>query len=188
MLFSASPYFQNGSFTNTGPYAIFYVMKFNATGATSGDWQTLTDNISPLRPFVGYDANSQTRVSMAYGGSATTNPEIWSLQYSASTTTGFFVNGSSTIGASTGYGGVGHTNGMRVGFAGNSTAPLNGWLGEILFFGGTLTTLQRQQMEGYLAWKWGLQTNLPSNHPFRGSPPFSAAYSFPPRSLARSSS
>jgi hypothetical protein len=29
-----------------------------------------------------------------------------------------------------------------------------------------LTTSQRQQVEGYLAWKWGLQTNLPSTHPY----------------------
>jgi hypothetical protein len=25
---------------------------------------------------------------------------------------------------------------------------------------------QQHQLEGYLAWKWGLQTNLPSTHPY----------------------
>jgi len=34
-----------------------------------------------------------------------------------------------------------------------------------------LTTPQRQQVEGYLAWKWGLVGSLPSNHPFKNSPP-----------------
>jgi hypothetical protein len=29
-----------------------------------------------------------------------------------------------------------------------------------------LTTTQRQQVEGYLAWKWGLQTALPTTHPY----------------------
>jgi hypothetical protein len=29
----------------------------------------------------------------------------------------------------------------------------------------------RQQIEGYLAWKWGLTTNLPASHPFRNRPP-----------------
>ena len=48
IVFNGSPYFQNASFTNTGPYAIFYVMKFNFLGTTNGDWQTITDNISPL--------------------------------------------------------------------------------------------------------------------------------------------
>jgi type IV pilus assembly protein PilA len=34
-----------------------------------------------------------------------------------------------------------------------------------------LSTLDRQRMEGYLAWKWGLQANLPSGHPFKNSAP-----------------
>ncbi len=30
-----------------------------------------------------------------------------------------------------------------------------------------LTSAQRQQVEGYLAWKWGTQASLPSTHPFK---------------------
>jgi hypothetical protein len=37
---------------------------------------------------------------------------------------------------------------------------------EIILYNSVLTTTQRQQIEGYLAWKWGLQKSLPSNHPF----------------------
>jgi hypothetical protein len=34
------------------------------------------------------------------------------------------------------------------------------------------TTLEQdQQIEGYLAWKWGLQSSLPADHPFRNNPP-----------------
>jgi hypothetical protein len=29
-----------------------------------------------------------------------------------------------------------------------------------------LTTTQRQQVEGYLAWKWGLNASLPTTHPY----------------------
>ena len=43
----------------------------------------------------------------------------------------------------------------------------NGEIYEIIFYNSYLPTSQRQQIEGYLAWKWGLQANLPSNHPFR---------------------
>ena len=35
---------------------------------------------------------------------------------------------------------------------------------EILVFSNILTTTQRQQIEGYLAWKWGIQSYLPGNH------------------------
>ena len=42
---------------------------------------------------------------------------------------------------------------------------------EVLFFNTNLTTPQQQQVEGYLAWKWGLQANLPANHPYYTHPP-----------------
>jgi hypothetical protein len=51
---------------------------------------------------------------------------------------------------------------------------LVGSINEILVFGG-LSTTQRQQVEGYLAWKWGLQGSLPATHPYKNSviPPLS---------------
>jgi hypothetical protein len=36
--------------------------------------------------------------------------------------------------------------------------------------GGTDLT-QLEKAEGYLAWKWGLVNKLPSNHPYKNSPP-----------------
>jgi hypothetical protein len=42
---------------------------------------------------------------------------------------------------------------------------------EVLIYTGGLTTLQRQQIEGYLAWKWGIQSLLPSTHPYRNINP-----------------
>ncbi len=37
---------------------------------------------------------------------------------------------------------------------------------EFIIYGGSFTTPQRQQLEGYLAWKWGLQSSLPATHPY----------------------
>jgi sugar lactone lactonase YvrE len=39
-------------------------------------------------------------------------------------------------------------------------------LGELLIYQGEITRTQRQQIEGYLAWKWGLQADLPITHPY----------------------
>jgi hypothetical protein len=41
---------------------------------------------------------------------------------------------------------------------------------EILYYNNTLTTSQRQQIEGYLAWKWGLTASLPATHPYKTIP------------------
>ena len=38
---------------------------------------------------------------------------------------------------------------------------------EVIFYNSLLTLSQRQQVEGYLAWKWGLQSSLPTTHPFK---------------------
>jgi hypothetical protein len=37
---------------------------------------------------------------------------------------------------------------------------------EILLYTSSVSTSSRQQIEGYLAGKWGFQQNLPSNHPY----------------------
>jgi hypothetical protein len=45
-----------------------------------------------------------------------------------------------------------------------------GYLGEIIIYNRSITNTERQQVEGYLAWKWGLQASLPSStHPYRSS-------------------
>ena len=52
--------------------------------------------------------------------------------------------------------------------ASGSPETLNGNIAEVIVYTTSLTTTQRQQVEGYLAWKWGLQANLPaSTHPYR---------------------
>jgi hypothetical protein len=55
------------------------------------------------------------------------------------------------------------------------TNTFDGNLGEVLIYNTTLTQTQRQVVEGYLAWKWGLQASLPPSHPYiSSSPPVNA--------------
>lgn len=42
----------------------------------------------------------------------------------------------------------------------------DGDISEVLYYTAALSTAQRQQVEGYLACKWGLQAQLPSTHPY----------------------
>jgi hypothetical protein len=60
----------------------------------------------------------------------------------------------------------------RLGDAGVGGNYYGGTLKELIFVGSNVTTPQRQQLEGYLAWKWGLQANLPPGHPYGGNSPF----------------
>lgn len=42
---------------------------------------------------------------------------------------------------------------------------------EVLYFNTALTEAEIQLMEGYLAWKWGAQSTLATNHLYKTSPP-----------------
>jgi hypothetical protein len=46
-----------------------------------------------------------------------------------------------------------------------------GYIYEVIAYNSILSVLQRQKVEGYLGWKWGLQTNLPSAHPYFSASP-----------------
>jgi hypothetical protein len=46
-----------------------------------------------------------------------------------------------------------------------------GFMSEIVVYNTSLSTADRQSVEGYLSWKWGLQTNLPSTHPYYSAAP-----------------
>jgi hypothetical protein len=51
-----------------------------------------------------------------------------------------------------------------------------GNINEVIFYNSALTTTQRQQVEGYLANKWGLRTNLPASHPYKTIPIFTRPF------------
>jgi hypothetical protein len=75
-------------------------------------------------------------------------------------------NGSITASASdTNSSDLGSWTGAMIG--GNSIWPAYfGNVFEMLIYNRALTTTERQQVEGYLAWKWGLRTSLPTAHPY----------------------
>jgi FtsP/CotA-like multicopper oxidase with cupredoxin domain len=47
----------------------------------------------------------------------------------------------------------------------------NGQLGEVVVYNRYLSTAESEEVEGYLACKWGLQARLPANHPYRSACP-----------------
>jgi hypothetical protein len=67
------------------------------------------------------------------------------------------------------------TNASATGmFIGDTYLPGQHWRGaiaEFIVYNKVLTTTERQQVESYLAWKWSLQTSLPSDHTYKIAPP-----------------
>jgi hypothetical protein len=79
------------------------------------------------------------------------------------------LNGSTTFIS----GGTGFTGGT-VTWLGREAGTSFGYTGyamEIIFFNSDLSLLNRQKVEGYLAWKWGSQASLAAGHPYLSAPP-----------------
>ena len=56
---------------------------------------------------------------------------------------------------------------LNIGWSGyNDNDLFSGSISEILIYNSTLTTDNIQSIEGYLAWKWGLEQQLPSSHSY----------------------
>ena len=80
------------------------------------------------------------------------------------------------------YGGVrttgipAYVNGLSVGASHTLVDGIergwNGNIGEIIILNDEPTDIQREEIEGYLAWKWGLVPLLPPTHRWKNEPPY----------------
>jgi hypothetical protein len=139
--------------TNSFPYL------FNITSASNRAYaycynQTTTPGLMRISAGSGI-ADSATTVN-------TTVSQVFSMQMGASSTL-TYQNG--TLASTSGITGASLTSTITIG--GHTTS--NAWTGHLCEFiinTNNITSSERQQIEGYLAWKWGLQASLPSTHPY----------------------
>ena len=160
-------------------YSIYLVAKSNKTSSGTPhdrDRDYLFDGIGPGQERTLIALNRSGKVDM-YAYNSWANSSI-------NTPTGYFVisavcntsssslalNGTNvtglTIGASS------FTNGLTIGANMSSTSDfLDGSIAEFLIIDETSSTSTRQRVEGYLAHKWGISSQLPTSHPFKNDIP-----------------
>ncbi len=63
--------------------------------------------------------------------------------------------------------------------AGQAFRAFIGDYAEFIYYNSALPSSQIQIVEGYLAWKWGIESRLNSNHPYRFITPSSYDFSSP---------
>jgi hypothetical protein len=123
------------------------------------------------------DFGSTVRKSCGAPTGALTSYRIFSL-YSAANDWALYVDGG-TGGSGGGTSPLFSTGTNTVSWSGsnphiganNSLVGLDGWISEVLFTNAKQTTGDRQKVEGYLAWKWGLTGNLSASHPYKSVAP-----------------
>ena len=175
-----------GAITNTGTtVSVFAIVSMNSGGqwgricslatTSSADGGVSSLYFIPLiRSFT-----NQAIQSGRYQGSGNVNTTQVAVTYNTpfqatsvvdGTTNTLYLNGTSAATASC-TGNFGYTA-YGIGAAPAFPAEwLQGYISEIIIYNASLTSTQRQKIEGYLAWKWGVQASLPAGHPFKTAAP-----------------
>jgi len=101
----------------------------------------------------------------------TTPPSIVLISVTLSTAVTVYVNG--TITSVNGITTSGFTLDATLDWA-ISGGGFQGYVGEVITYKALFSTIDREKVEGYLAWKWGLQSQLSSSNPWKTTPPTNA--------------
>lgn len=188
ILFNGSTQRFVGAITNTGnTVSVFAIVSMNS----GGQWGRIcslavTNNydggVSSLYfiPLIRNSTN-QSIQSGRYQVSGNVNVGPVAITYNVPFQAASIVNGTTNIlylngtsaGSVSSTGNFGYTA-YGIGAQPSDLQPeyFQGYISEILVFHASLSTTQRQQIEGYLAWKWRLTSSLPSSHPHALSPSF----------------
>ena len=136
---------------NVGPFAFFYAAPNSKVGIGR---LAVTDEVLASWSSAGLTTSQY----VIYGGT---------VSVSGNTTSFLYFNGTQV--ATVSVNSSGGTSAYSVGDSINNMTSGN--IAEVLIYNSVLSTTDRQKVEGYLAWKWGLQTSLPGAHPYYGAAP-----------------
>ena len=156
----------NSAFALATPFTVSFVCQH--VGAANYGY--ILDAASASgRPYIidgGVGNTLQTPFNPSGGGLTATSPLLNNFVFGPSSVA--FQNGTQQF---TGNSGTFTMGGITVGNRYTLNESWPGHICELIIHNTALTTFQRQQVEGYLAWKWGLQGSLPANHPYKLWPP-----------------
>jgi hypothetical protein len=172
-----------GNYANTGTTATMFIVAtgnysssqslrlLSITNATSDDINS-TDSAA----FVRYQNQNGILLQRAGALFMFSNYTYGSPFMLAGQFTG--TNGFSSFNGTTGTSAASTGNFNTTGYyVGGKSGGWGGFIAEILIFTTSISTNDRQLIEGYLSWKWGLQANLPSNHPYYSTAPTTGNFS-----------
>ena len=190
LLFTQTQNMSSAAAAGTFPTAFTFFIIYQRTGGGTYDTlvnRSLVNIAGPIDLFTIVSSGNFARAvgnGTAYSaynttsGSNFTNVTTPSLYYANATPANglldafnFATPSDSSSGTLTGvyYGDTGTA--IYIGTRADSATTLTASVSEVIVYSTTPTAPQRQQIEGYLAWKWGLVASLPAGHPYKNYPP-----------------
>ena len=182
---SSTQHFVHSLNASPAPHSVFAVARRTTGGTTA--FQTVINAIAPNNAFGvslaakvdGVSANWGTYINTTLGWSSSGSSifNAWSIVdvISPTATSGnetLATNGSlTTVSYSSRYSGDANDRRAIGGDPVFNTGWLWGDIAEIIIITSSVSTDTRQRIEGYLAHKWGLEANLPNDHPYKTTGP-----------------
>lgn len=188
LTFGSSTLFRNVSYA-----AIYVVRKINVSPVVNPPWIVGVETATSGFLRAALDLNRGNTTKYGSGGRRLDGDSFQSVQSSASYGTAGFevqcaeflysvatlrnvING--TIdGSTTSFqtsGSTSNSNSAQLNVGGNPYGNVffGGDIGEVII---SYISADREKLEGYLAWKWGLQNSLPVGHPYKNAAPTKAS-------------
>jgi hypothetical protein len=162
----------NASFTVSQPFTLVTL----AQASNINQWHILMDSPTAAGRVIYYYDNNNALWTLNAGNDVRINYDIRTtpssllVAYYSTTNSFVYMNGSTTV-SNANVGTTNMTNGICLGKHPTVSFNYTGHLCEFMIYNRVLTLTERQQVEGYVAWKWGINGALPSNHPYRNAPP-----------------
>jgi hypothetical protein len=147
------------------PTTYFAVASYDVNGA--GDVVLSGDALGNLNQmYLVSNTFSIYAGSTLTGPAEDTNPHVFTAKFD-STSSAISIDGNTETTGDAG------TEGVTDFHVGGRTASnaMDGFIGEIIATNATLSTSDKEKAQGYLAWKWGLEGNLPIGHPYKSAAP-----------------
>lgn len=160
LVISTFPSISNGTF-------------FAVQNTSDSTYLLLTSNDSLSYSYVGHSGSTIPNYQAGFGTPVyyqNGNAVSWSNRGQVYTA---LHNATNVVGATGIAMGSAWNSNFRIGYytTANPEFHFQGTLKELIIFPNALSTVNRQHIEGYLAWKWSTVASLPSNHPYKNASP-----------------
>jgi hypothetical protein len=173
----ASQLGSNGSFTLAQPLTVYFVGQATTANSSTFLFDGAGGTSTRVVIYQGATMFAGGEFS-ATNASASSNSHVMSALYNGSNSS-MRLNGITTTGnpGSNGFGGI------RISSRNTGSDGYPGHICELLVYSGAHTSAQREAMEGYLAWKWGIPFRLPGGSSNSAALTRSLISEFDPRSV-----
>lgn len=162
---------ENNSFTQAQPFCIAGVLRLDDEGLADQDFifsgtETSNPRIAVRRTTQdAFQAFTQAGSIATPNGSVTENNDYLASFFFNSTSSTIRLNGTQEASGS-----IANNSFVSLNIGGNfnEDQSLDGFIAELVAF---TSPTDQEIVEGYLSWKWGLESKLPVGHPYKNFPP-----------------